>query len=98
MEEILMTPDVAMKFMVWSYYYHDVLPRKEVSYAVCGKFLTTDVARLDELKNMLFKCFEEDSVHRACRQFQLAKSRQEPCPFPQAVLDAMFAREQKAVS
>ena len=98
MEEILMTPDVAMKFMVWSYYYHDVLPQKEVSYAVCGKFLTADVERLDEMKDMLFKCFEEDSVHRACQQFQMAKARQEPCPFPQEVLDVMFAREQQAVS
>lgn len=24
MQEILMTPDVCMRFLVWSYYYHDV--------------------------------------------------------------------------
>lgn len=26
MQEILMTPDVCMRFIVWSYYYHDVMP------------------------------------------------------------------------
>lgn len=26
MQEILMTPDVCMRFLVWSYYYHDVMP------------------------------------------------------------------------
>ena len=25
MHDILMTPDVCMKFLVWSYYYHDVI-------------------------------------------------------------------------
>lgn len=88
-----MTPDVAMQFMVWSYYYHEVMPQKAVSYADCGKFSVEDVVRLDELKDMLFKCFEEQSVMNACRQFDLAKQRLEPCPFPQATLDNMFASE-----
>lgn len=92
-EEILMTPDVCMRFLVWSYYYHDVLPQKSVSYKACGKFTDEDAERLDELKAMLFRCFEEDSVANACRQFQLAKVRREPCPFPQADLDRMFAAE-----
>ena len=91
----LMTPDVAMQFMVWSYYYHDVLPEKNVSYSKCGKFSEEDVKRLDELKDMLFKCFEEESVNNACKQFQLAKVRQEPCPFPQSTLDNMFASERR---
>ena len=93
MQEVLMTPDVCMRFLVWSYYYHDVLPEKEVSYKVCGKFSDSDSERLDELKAMLFKCFEEQSVVNACKQFQLAKVRQEPCPFPQAELDSMFSKE-----
>lgn len=88
-----MTPDVCMRFLVWSYYYHDVMPQKNVSYAACGKFSTKDAARLDDLKAMLFKCFEEQSVFNACKQFQLAKVRQEPCPFTQSELDAMFAKE-----
>ena len=33
MNEILMTPEGAMQFMVWSYFYHDVMPEKNVSYA-----------------------------------------------------------------
>lgn len=88
-----MTPDVCMRFLVWSYYYHDVMPEKGVSYRVCGKFSDEDCIRLDELKGMLFKCFEEQSVVNACKQFQLAKMRQEPCPFTQAELDRMFAKE-----
>lgn len=93
MNEILMTPDVCMKFLVWSYYYHNVMPEKSVSYAACGLFTYDDSKRLDELKDMLFKCFEEQSVFNACKQFQLAKIRKEPCPFPQAELDSMFAKE-----
>ena len=93
MNEILMTPDVCMQFLVWSYSYHGVMPQKDVSYAKCGLFADKDVERLDELKATLFKCFEEDSVVRACQQFQLAKHRGEPCPFSQQMLDRMFAAE-----
>ena len=87
-----MTPDVCMRFLVWSYYYHDIVPEKTVSYKACGKFSDADSQRLDELKEMLFKCFEEQSVHNACKQFQLAKIKNEPCPFTQAELDSMFAK------
>ena len=93
MNSILMTPDIAMQFMVWSYYYHNILPEKNVSYSKSGKFSEEDAKRLDELKDMLFKCFEEESVINACKQFQLAKVRHEPCPFPQDTLDTMFAKE-----
>ena len=82
MNEILMTPDVCMQFLVWSYYYHEVMPLKD-----------SDAKRLDELKAMLFTCFEEESVVNACKQFLLAKVRHEPCPFSQASLDGMFAKE-----
>ena len=54
MSEILMTPDVCMQFLVWSYYYHGVMPQKDVSYAECGLFAEKDVASLDELKSTLF--------------------------------------------
>lgn len=93
MQEILMTPDVCMRFLVWSYYYHDVMPQPSVSYKSCGKFSEEDSERLDQLKAMLFKCFEQQSVLNACKQFQLAKVRQEPCPFSQSELDNMFAKE-----
>lgn len=90
-DEVLMTPDVCMRFLVWSYYYHDIIPEKNRSYGDYGKFSAADAKRLDELKDTLFKCFEEQSVVNACRQFQLARLRQEPCPFPQRELDTMFA-------
>ena len=73
-----MTPDVCMRFLVWSYYYHDVKPEKHVSYKTCGKFSEDDCQRLDTLKDTLFKCFEEQSVLNACQQLQLAKTRHEP--------------------
>ncbi len=90
-----MTPDVCMRMLVWSYYYHDVMPQMNVSYKSCGKFSDEDAERLAELKDMLFKCFEEQSVFNACKQFQMAKVRQEPCPFTQHELDRMFATEKK---
>lgn len=93
MQEILMTPDMCMRFLVWSYYYHEIIPEKGRSYKTYGKFADADAERMDELKAMLFKCFEEQSVVNACRQFQLAKVRQEPCPFAQSELDKMFAKE-----
>lgn len=88
-----MTPDVCMRFLVWSYYYHNIQPEKSMSYKTCGKFTDADATRLDELKDMLFKCFEEQSVFNACKQFEMAKQRHEPCPFPQSELDLMFAKE-----
>ena len=124
-----MTPEDAMQFMVWSSFYHDITPEKNVCYSKCGKFFAlkakrpkaelsvADVKHLDKLKEMLltyrsssfapqqseqarlhsvwrrFKCFEEQSVFNACKQFQMAKVRHEPCPFPQAALDNMFAKE-----
>lgn len=88
-----MTPDVCMRFLVWSYYYHDLMPQINVSYSACHKFSNEDSQRMDELKDMLFKCFEEQSVINACKQFQMAKVRQEPCPFSQSELDNMFAEE-----
>lgn len=90
-----MTPDLCMRFLVWSYYFHEVMPQKGVSFKACGKFSEADSLRLDELQEMLFKCFEEQSVMNACKQFQMAKMRQEPCPFTQNELDAMFAYELK---
>ncbi len=93
MDEILMTPDVCMRFLVWSYYYHGILPEPNRSFKSYGKFSEEDAMRLDALKSSLFKCFEEQSVINACNQFQLAKLRNEPCPFPQSTLDQQFAKE-----
>ncbi len=89
-----MSPDVCMRFLVWSYYYHGILPESDRSYATYHVFSDSDAARLDALKDSLFKCFEESSVTNACKQFQMAKMRNEPCPFPQEELDKMFAKEQ----
>ena len=34
MQEVLMTPDMCMRFLVWSYYYHEVIPQKNHSYRI----------------------------------------------------------------
>ena len=65
-----MTPDVCMRFLIWSYYYHDVIPEKHVSYRTCSKFSEEDCQRLDTLKDMLFRCYEEQSVRNACKSAQ----------------------------
>lgn len=98
MEEILMTPDACMQFLVWSYYYHGILPEKKVSYRKYNKFSEEDAIHLDELKDMLFKCFEEQSIFNACKQFEMAKIRHEKCPFSQQMLDTMFVKEKTSQS
>ena len=91
MTEIYMTPDLCMQFLVWSFYYHDIMPEKHHSYSEYGLFTDTDSARLDEIKDALFKCYEELSVVRACQQFRLAKESGEQCPYCQEELDRAFA-------
>lgn len=89
-----MTPEVCMRFLVWSYYYHDIVPQPERSYASYNLFSAADAQRLDELKATLFRCFEPQSVANACDRFRMAKEAHEPCPFPQEELDSVFAHEQ----
>lgn len=92
MEEIIMTPDVCMRFLIWAYYYHNILPEKDKSFKDYGVFTSKDAKRLDEMRITLFKCYEEASVRNACAQFALAKEKNEPCPFTQEELDRMFAK------
>lgn len=92
-DEVLMTPEMCMRFLVWSFYYHDILPEPGVSYAQAGRFSAADVEKLDSLRDTLFRCFEEASVRRACSQFARAKQLGEPCPFTQEELDRVFAKE-----
>ena len=87
-----MTPDVCMRFLIWAYYYHDIMPEPGHSFKEYGVFTSKDVKRLDTIKDSLFKCYEEVSVRNACAQFNLAKENHEPCPFSQAELDNMFAK------
>lgn len=92
-QEILMTPTAAMQFLVWSFYYHGILPERAVSYGSYNKFAPRDVDKLDQLKAFLFKCFDDASVWRCCEQLTAARNHGEPCPFTQDMLDTMFARE-----
>ncbi|MBO4806082.1 MAG: hypothetical protein J5554_08570 [Paludibacteraceae bacterium] len=93
MQTTIMTQDLCMRFLVWSYYYHGIQPEKEKSFSEYGIFKESDCQRLDELKDSLFLCFEAESIHRACEQFYRARVLHEPCPYSQADLDRMFASE-----
>ena len=55
MQEVLMTPDLCMRFLIWSYYYHDIIPEQGKSYGLSGLFLQKDVERLDLLNESLFR-------------------------------------------
>ncbi|MCQ2607364.1 MAG: hypothetical protein MJ197_01575 [Bacteroidales bacterium] len=93
MEEMLLSPETCMQFLIWSYYYHNIIPEKNISFASYKKFSQADVVRLDELKNTLFLSYEEQSIRNACAQFRQAKLQNEPCPYTQLQLDSMFASE-----
>lgn len=95
MEDTYITPDMTMRFIIWSYYYHDIKPQKDVSYASYGLFAESDVDKLDFVKAALFKCYEEASLDRACLSWAHAKSLGEQCPYSQEELDEMFAKPQK---
>lgn len=95
MEDTYITPDMTMRFLVWSYYYHDIKPQKNVSYQMYGHFSESDAEKLDFIKAALFKCYEEESVERACLSFAHAKAVGEPCPYSLEELDEMFAKPRK---
>ncbi len=93
MEEMLLSPETCMQFLIWSYFYHDILPEKDLSFGTYNKFSPADVIRLDEIKHSLFLSYEEQSVRNACAQFRQAKLQNEQCPYTQSQLDSMFAHE-----
>ena len=96
MDEILITPDTCMKFLVWSYFYHGITPSPAMTYAATGLFSAKDAEKLDVIKDSVFKCFDEASVGRALAQFDMAKARHEPCPFSQSELNTLFAAPLKS--
>ncbi len=88
-----MSQELCMQFIVWSYYYHTILPKENESYKECGCFTDEDAERLDALKETMFKCFTQESVTNACFHLLRAKNSDEPCVWSQEELDAKFAKE-----
>lgn len=96
-QDALMPADTAMKFMTWTSFYNglDLVPEKSFSsFEKDGKplFSAEDAARLDRLKDALFKCFEPASVANAVVALKKAKALGEPCPFPEAALNQLFGK------
>ncbi len=94
-QDALMPADTAMKFMTWASYYNglDLVPEKSFAdFMRDGRYLFAkeDAARLDRLKDVLFKCFEPSSVAKATAALKRAKELDEPCPFPEESLNALF--------
>ena len=90
-----MPADTAMKFMIWASYYNGLELAPEVSFADMtrdGKHLfgEEDAARLDRLKDVLFKCFEACSVSKSIAAMKKAKEVGEQCPFSEESLNALF--------
>jgi len=90
MKETLMTPDMCMKFLIWSYYYYDIIPTSDFDFAECEKLSSELVLRLNNIKDMMLRCFTEDSVLRAVEQLRKAKMQNEVCPYSKIELDAIF--------
>ncbi len=97
----MMTPDLAMRFLVWASYYHDLEPKCGKSFARFKNnqggdlFSLADSMRLDRVQEALFRCFDPPSVKRSCAQMKLAKEKNEPCPFSLEELNFLFGTVNK---
>lgn len=97
-QDVVMTPDLAMRFLAWAAFFNGVEPKCGRSF---GRFVHSDgspmfaaddVARLDRLQEALFKCFDPPSVKNAVAQVRLAKEKGETCPFSESELDFLFGK------
>ena len=97
----MMTPDLAMRFLVWSSYYNGLEPKCGKSFArfknSSGEdlFSLADIQRLDRVQEALFRCFDPPSVKRSVEQMKLAKERNESCPFSLEELNFLFGTVNK---
>lgn len=95
-QEVLMTPDLAMRFLIWAVYYNGIEPKCGKSFARftnndgSKKFADNDVDRLDRIQEALFKCFDPPSVKKSVAQLRLAKEKNEICPFGETELNMLF--------
>lgn len=88
--DVLMSQDVAMKFIIWAVYFKGLELDRGKSFARFEKFSPSDVERLDRLQVALFKCFEPESVKAASENLKKAKESGEVCPFPEEYLNSLF--------
>lgn len=89
-QEAFLTPDLAMKFLVWAVYYNKLELGPERSFSSYGIFGKEDADRLDRIKEALYKCFGAQSVENASAQMRKAKELGEQCPFTRESLDEIF--------
>mgnify|MGYP007069883711 CR=1 FL=1 len=92
MNDTLMTPDMCMKFLVWSYYYNDIVPTSDFKFEKSEMITEKQAEELNNIKQAMLLCFTEDSVMRAVGQLRQAKLNNEVCPFSKVELDSIFLK------
>lgn len=91
-EDVLMPAELAMKFMVWVGYFNGMDLEKGKSFSRYEGFSAKDAERLDRLQDVLFRCFEPESVGAAMRSLKQARNNSEPCPFSEESLNELFGK------
>ncbi|MCQ2229299.1 MAG: hypothetical protein MJZ13_06095 [Bacteroidales bacterium] len=95
-QDIIMPPDMAMRFLIWAAYFNGIEPMVGKSFADYANgsgekmFAAADAARLDRLQVALFQCFDRQSVANSVAQLRMARVRGEQCPYSEESLNQMF--------
>lgn len=94
-QEVFLSQELAMKFLVWAVYYNELELSEAVSfrsYESAGSplFADPDAARLDRIKDALYKCYGPEAVAGASAQMHKARLLGEACPFSRDELNTLF--------
>lgn len=96
MDQILLTQDLAMKFLVWAVYYKGLELTPQTRFASLldtdarAMFSLEECEKLDKLNAALFRCFDSQAIASASEQMHKAKALHEPCPYTEESLDMIF--------
>lgn len=92
MHDIIITPELCFQFLIWSYYYHSIMPSHKGAFISSGMFTPSDAERIEEIFSLILKFYDEDSIRQACKRLDTAKETESPCPYTQELLDMIFAK------
>ena len=100
----LMTPDIAMQFMVWSYFYHDIHPEKNVSYSKCGKFSEEDAKAISLIPekygftDIQYHLFYRERVFTANEYTQLLGTYSDHIAIEESIRKVFFSKIEDAIN